>query len=152
MTQFCWPSAMDIHGLFRTSIEPCTEYWRVIRFAMLMATFYVMWLRVFEYWLEPMARRGVGRILGGVIVWVPAVRPFRIWGLRDGADSARDAAVGAIGHVTVALSAVVPAALWHVVSTGRSDERGLPASFYLASLIMMSLFVIRSLVGKVEGC
>jgi hypothetical protein len=134
MTPLCWPSA------------------RVIRFAVLMATSYVMWLRVFEYWLEPLARRMVGRILGGVIVWVPAVGQFRIWGLRDCADSARDAAVAAIGHITVALSAVVPAALWHVVSSGRSDERGLPASIYFASVIMMALFVVRLLVGRVEAC
>jgi hypothetical protein len=123
----------------------------VLRFAVLMATSYVMWLRVFENWLEPLARRGVGRIMGGVIVWVPAVGQFRIWGLRDCAHSARDAAVGAIGHVTVLLSAVVPAAVWHTVSSGLSEERGVQASIYLASVIMISLFVVRLLVGKAEA-
>jgi hypothetical protein len=126
------------------------EYWQVLRFAVLMATSYVMWLRVFENWLEPIARRGVGRIIGGVIVWVPAVGQFRIWGLRDCAHSARDAAVGVIGHITVLLSAVVPAALWHVVSGSLSDGRGVRASIYLASVILISLFVVRLLVGKVE--
>jgi hypothetical protein len=148
MTPLCWPPEIGLSGLLRTNIDACIEYWRVIRFAALMATSYVVWLRVFEYWLEPHARRWVGRIIGGVIVWVPAVGQFRIWGLRDCADSARDAAVGAIGHVTILLSSVVPAALWYIVSGGLSDERGVPASIYLASVIMMSLFVVRLLVGK----
>jgi hypothetical protein len=152
MTQLHWPSAIDFPGLFRTSIDPCIEYWRVLRFAVLVATSYVMWLRMFEHWFEPLTRRVVGRIIGGVIVWVPALGHFRIWGLRDCADSALDAAVGAIGHITVVLSAVFPAAVWHLVSSGQSDERGLPACIYLASVIMMLLFVVRSLVGKVEAC
>jgi hypothetical protein len=151
MTPFCLPSAMDLPGLFRTCIGAGIEHWRVIRFAVLIATSYVVWLRVFERWLEPLARLVVGRVLGGVIVWVRAVGQFRIWGLRDCADSARDAAVGAIGHTTVVLSAVVPAALWQVASGVRSDGRGLPASNHLASVIMTSLFVVRLLVGKVEA-
>ena len=93
----------------------------------------------------------MGRIIGVVIVWVPAVGQFRIWGLRGRADSPREAAVAAIGFTTVVLSAVVPAALWHIASGGRSYERGVPASIYLASVIMMSLFVVRLLVGKVEA-
>jgi hypothetical protein len=143
---------MALSGLSRPNIDLSVEYWRVVRFAVLVATSYVVWLRAFEYWLEPLARRVVGRILGGVIVWVPAVGQFRIWGLRGQADSTREAAVAAIGLTTVVLSAVVPAALWHIVSGVRSEARGIPASIYLASVVMMSLFVVRLLMGKVEAC
>jgi hypothetical protein len=144
-------ASIGLPGMFRTEIGPSVEYWRVIRFAMVAASCYIAWLRVFEHWLEPTVRRVAGRLLGRAIVWVPALGPFRSWGLRDCEGSAVDAAVGVSGYVAVIISAVVPAALLHVATLRRPDEWSLPASSYLASILMSALFVVRLLLGQSEA-
>jgi hypothetical protein len=133
-----------------TPIHSLAPHWRVVCFAVLVATGYVTWLRMFEQWLEPTVRRVAGRLIGRAIVWVPAVGPFRIWGLRDDEGSAADAVVGVSGYAVVIISALVPAALLHVASFRPPQEWILPASSYLASVVMSSLFLVRSLLGQSE--
>jgi hypothetical protein len=151
MTPHAWPAAIALPGPFRTGIDPSVDHWRAVRYAMCLATFYVTWLRVFEYRLEPLLRRSMGRLIGREVLWVTAIGRFRIWGLRGGAGSAADVVVGALGHVTVLVAATVPAVLFHAAFAGGSEGRILPATRFLASVVMMSLFAVRLIVGEVEA-
>jgi len=152
LTPPSWPSAIELPSLLRASLGVSPDHWHAVRSAVLMATSYVTWLRLFEHWLEPLLRGAVGRAIGRPIIWVRAVGRFRIWGLRDGEGSACQVAIGALGHITVALSAAVPTALLHLACGGRSDGRWLTGSNYLASIIIAPLFVAHLLLGEVETC
>jgi hypothetical protein len=127
-------------------------HWAVLWFAAEVSGCYVGWLVLFERWLEPRLRRCGGAIIGSAIVRVPAVGPFRIWGLRERRSRAMHASVGLLGAMTVLFSALLPtAALVAIAARARADNATIAASGYLISLPMIALFALRALLAQGQG-
>jgi hypothetical protein len=122
--------------------------WMAIRTAAFLFGTYFAWLATFERWIEPRLRRLTGSIARRSIVWVPAGRGLRIWGVRERAGASADAAVALVGALLVLASALLPAVMLGRVA-GAGDPR-ISASSYLMSVPLMALFVFRMLSVKHE--
>jgi hypothetical protein len=120
--------------------------WRVV--ALAAAVFfgcYLVWLVAFERWLEPALRRCVGLISGRCIVWVPAGKRFRIWGLRDAGSHAAEAGVALLGAAVVVCSALLPAVVLARAVGAHMGDPIIAATTYLTAVPVMALFVLRVL-------
>lgn len=113
---------------------------------------YFAWLLAFERWFEPVLRHWAGSIARRTIVWVPAGRGFRTWGLRDGAAAAADAAIALVGAGLVLASALLPVVLLGRVASARTADPRISASSYLICVPLMAVFVFRMLSVKHKGC
>jgi hypothetical protein len=122
--------------------------WMALRTAVLLFGTYFAWLLIFERWIEPILRRWTGSIARRSVVWVPAGRGLRIWGVRERSGASTDAAVALAGALLVLASALLPAVMLGRVA-GASDPR-ISASSYLMSVPLMALFVFRMLSAKHE--
>jgi hypothetical protein len=124
--------------------------WMAMRIAVFLFGTYFAWLVAFERWIEPRLRRWAGSIARRPVVWVPAGRGLRIWGVQEeeGSSSSTDAAVSLVGTLLVLASALLPAVLLGRVA-GAGDPR-IAASSYLMSIPLMALFVFRMLYAKHE--
>ncbi len=119
-----------------------------MRTAVFLFGTYFAWLVAFERWIEPRLRRWAGSIARRPVVWVPAGRGLRIWGVLERSGASTDAAVSLVGALLVLASALLPAVLLgHVAGAG--DPR-ISASSYLMSIPLMALFVFRMLYAKHE--
>jgi hypothetical protein len=122
--------------------------WMAIRTAAFLFGTYFAWLLTFERWIEPRLRRWTGAIARRSIVWVPAGRGLRIWGVMERSGAATDPTVALVGALLVLASALLPAVLLGRVA-GAADPR-IAASSYLMSVPLMALFVFRMLYAKHE--
>jgi len=122
--------------------------WVATRTAVFFFGTYFAWLVTFERWIEPRLRRLAGAIARRSIVWVPAGRGLRIWGVQERSGASTDAAVALVGTLLVLASALLPAVMLGRVA-GAGDPR-ISASSYLMSVPLMALFVFRMLSAKRE--
>jgi hypothetical protein len=129
-------------------VEP---WWMAVKTAALLCGAYLAWLVAFERWLEPMARRWTGSIARRPVVWVPAGRGFRIWGLGDRTDEAVDAAVALVGALFIFASALLPAVAFIRLAGGRTRDPLIAASSYLTCVPLIVVFVLRMLRARHDG-
>ncbi len=123
----------------------------VVVFTVLASGSYVAWLFVFERWVEPFLRRCGGALLGCRVVWVPAVGAFRVWGTQDRRRPAVDAAVRLLGTLVVLCSAFLPAVALRLTAGSEGGDPRMAAWSYLVSLVMMALFIVRVLTGRLAA-
>jgi hypothetical protein len=131
--------------MFRAHLIALAEHWTVVRFAVMASGCYVAWLAAFERWLEPLLRRCGGAVIGGHIVWVPVVGPFRIWGLQNHESPGMDRTAGLFGGAAVLCAALVPVVGLHTAALSMGADATIAASAYLMSLPMVAVFVVRIL-------
>jgi hypothetical protein len=131
-----------------TNIE---TWWIAVKTATLLCGAYLAWLMAFERWFEPMLRRLTGSIARRLVVWVPAGRGFRIWGLMDRTGEARDAAVALVGALLVLTSALLPAVILGRLAAARTSDPLIAASSYLTCVPLMAVFVLRMLLVRRDG-
>jgi hypothetical protein len=111
------------------------------------ATFYVIWLHVFERWLEPWLRRCASALVGSSVEWVSTGLLFRTWGLRDPQSSRSDGAVGLAGGAFVVGAAFFPVIALAVASRFCSADPAIEVTTYLAATPLVAIFVLRLLLG-----
>lgn len=113
----------------------------VLRFAVLLSSGYLAWLVVFERWLDPLLRRGLGVVLGHRIAWLPALGPFCVWGVEAPGGRELDGAVAALGTATVFCAALVPVLMPVFAGYVPAREATIGATHYLLSLPMIGHFL-----------
>jgi hypothetical protein len=109
---------------------------------------YSSWLMVFERWIEPAIRRGVGVMAGCCIVWLPAAGPFRVWGLQGQGRLGIQATVGFLCSLVVLLAGVLPACALAVTASGQTSDAAVQATIYLITVPIIAVFVTRMLWHK----
>jgi hypothetical protein len=120
------------------------------RTAALLFGAYFAWLVAFERWIEPAVRRWTGSIARRSIVWVPAGRGLRIWGVLERTGASTDAAVALVGTLLVLGSALLPAVILGRMASTRMSDPVIAASSYLTCIPAMALFVFRVLSTRNE--
>jgi hypothetical protein len=115
----------------------------MLRFAVVFSGAYVVWLKVFEEWLEPGLRRCLGAVLGCRVVWVPALGAYCVWGVEPPNRASLDAKVALIGSAAMLCGALVP--MIAPVLVGYEPARNAPigAAHCLLSLAMAGYFLLR---------
>jgi hypothetical protein len=119
-----------------------------LRFAAAFAGAYVVWLKVFEEWLEPRLRRCLGAVLGCRVVWVPALGTFCVWGVEPPAPPHRaslDAKVALVGSAVILCGALVPMIAPVIVGYQPARNTQIGAAHCLLSLLMAGYFLVRVL-------
>jgi hypothetical protein len=111
---------------------------------------YFAWLLTFERWIEPAMRRWTGSIARRSIVWVPAGRGLRIWGVLERSGASTDAAVALVGTLLVLGSALLPAVILGRMASTRLSDPVIAASSYLTCIPAMALFVFRVLSTRTD--
>jgi hypothetical protein len=115
------------------------------RTAALLFGTYFAWLLAFERWIEPTMRRWTGSLTRRSIVWVPAGRGLRIWGVLERSGKSTDAAAALVGTLLVLGSALLPAVILGRMANTRISDPVIAASSYLTCIPAMALFVFRVL-------
>ena len=113
----------------------------VLRFAVLFSSGYLAWLVVFERWLDPLLRRGLGFAIGQRIAWLPALGPFCVWGVEAPGGGHLDGAVAAVGTATIFCAALVPVLVPVFAGYVPAGEATIGAAHYLLSLPMIGHFL-----------
>jgi hypothetical protein len=116
-----------------------------LRFAAAFSSAYVVWLKVFEGWLEPRLRHGLGAVLGCRVVWVPALGAYRVWGVEPPSCAKLEAKVGLVGSAVVLCGALVPMIAPVIIGYEPARNTQIGATHCLLSLPMAGYFLLRVL-------
>jgi hypothetical protein len=109
---------------------------------------YSSWLMVFERWIEPATRWGVGTIAGCTVVWLPATGPFRVWGVQCQGRLGMQATVAFLCSLVVLFAGALPAVALGVMASGQTSDAAVQATIYLITVPMIAVFVTRVLWHK----
>jgi hypothetical protein len=82
------------------------------------------------------------------VVWLPAVGPFRIWGLQGQGSLGLHAAVGFLCSLIVLFAGVLPACALGAMASGQTSDAAVQTTIYLITVPMIAIFVTRVLWHK----
>jgi hypothetical protein len=131
-------------------MTPHGSFARVLWVALLFGGSYASWLFVFERWLDPLLRLGLGGVLRCRVSWVHSFGAVRCWGVLERSRVGLDELVAFLGAAAVLFASLVPMVAQALLGYACGNDGALAATHCLLSVAMLVFFVLHVLRDRPE--